>query len=186
MPIRDREPDLHPEDLLDGFCDDHHQKDHKWWVLHTRPRQEKSLARSLLASEVPFYLPTVAKDNLIRGKRVWSYVPVFASYVFLFGTESDRLRALQTNRVVHVLDVADAKALVIDLRQVQRLIQSDAALTVERRIQPGQMVRIKKGPMMGLEGTVESRKGRTHLIVAVRMLQQGISLEIDDMMIEPI
>ena len=46
MPILAEEPELFPEDLLDR--PEVGQEDGKqWWVVHTRPRQEKSLARTL-------------------------------------------------------------------------------------------------------------------------------------------
>ena len=40
--------------------------------------------------------------------------------------------------------------------------------------------------MAGLEGTVIHRRGKTRLLVAVKMLQQGVSLEIDDFQLEPL
>jgi transcriptional antiterminator RfaH len=158
----------------------------RWWVAHTRPRQEKALARALLAAEVPFYLPLVAKDSLVRGKLQTAHVPVFASYVFLHTFEEERLGALKTGRVVRLLPVLDGDGLRRDLQGIQRLIELDAPLTVERRIQPGTWVRVRRGPMEGLEGIVEGRKGRTRLIVLVRMLQQGVSLEIEDSLLEPL
>jgi transcriptional antiterminator RfaH len=186
MPILGKEVALFPENLLHEFATDDAQREHAWWVAHTRPRQEKALARSLFASEIPFYLPLVGKEVHTRGKRRTSFVPVFASYVFLFAREEQRLTALKTDRIVQTLPAPDGGELRQDLQNIQRLIELDAPLTVERRIQPGAWVRVRRGPMEGLEGTVESRKGKTRLIVLVRMLQQGVSLEIDDILLEPI
>jgi transcription antitermination factor NusG len=152
----------------------------------TKPRQEKSVARDLLARGVPFYLPLVGKDNRIRGRRVRSQIPLFAGYVFLFGDEDDRVSALQTNRISQMLPVADQHRLRSDLQQIERLIEANAPLTVERRLQPGKRVRIKSGPMLGLEGTVTVRRSRFRLLVEVHFLQSGVSIEIDDFMLEPI
>jgi hypothetical protein len=38
----------------------------------------------------------------------------------------------------------------------------------------------------GLEGCLLQRKRQTRLIVAVRMLQQGVSVEINDFLVEPV
>jgi transcriptional antiterminator RfaH len=111
---------------------------------------------------------------------------VFTGYVFLFGTEEERVRSLTTNRVSRVLRVDAQEELLHDLSQVQQLIASDAPLTVERRLSAGRLVRIKQGPMAGLEGVVLSRRTRSRLLVAVRFLQQGVSIEIDDFLLEPI
>jgi transcriptional antiterminator RfaH len=175
---------MYPADLLSGFACQ--EEDRHWWVIHTKVRQEKAFARNLVQFEVPFYLPLVAKENLIRGRRVSSYIPLFSGYVFVYGSEHERISCLTTNRIANVLPVRDGDKLRQELEQVERLIESDAPLTVERWIQPGQRVRIKAGSMVGIEGTVVSRRRRSRLFVEVSLLQQGVSLELDDVLLEPI
>lgn len=183
MPILAEETSIYPENLLsDEFQDD----SRRWWAVYTKPRQEKSLARQLVDASIPFYLPLVSKENLIRGRRVQSHIPLFGGYVFLYGTNEDRVRSLTTNRIATILPVADAVAMRDDLRQIARLIEADAPLTIERRLAPGQRVRIKAGPMDGMEGTVLKRRGKTRLVVAVQFVQQGVSVEIDDFLLEPL
>jgi len=184
MPIHPAETSIFPEDLLDAFAAETGQR--RWQVIYTKARQEKALARELLKYEVPFYLPLVPKDHLIRGKRVRSHLPLFAGYVFLFGSEEERLRTLKTNRTSRILPVDDQAQLAHDLAQIRQLIATDAPLTVERRLTSGRRVRVKSGAMVGLEGTVLSRRGGTRLLVAVDFLQQGASVAIDDFMLEPI
>ena len=65
-------------------------------------------------------------------------------------------------------------------------VLSDAPLTVERRLVPGNRVRVRHGPLAGIEGVVLTRRGNTQLLVAVNFLQQGASVEIDDYVLEPI
>ena len=91
-----------------------------------------------------------------------------------------------TNRVAQVLPVQDSQQLYRDLLNIKRLIDSGAPLTVEARLQAGQQVRIRSGALHGLEGIVVKRKLATRLVVSIKMLQQGVSLEIDDYLLEPI
>jgi len=182
MPILAPEKSLYPDDLLDDF----HTEERRWWAVYTLARQEKSLARHLLAHKVPFYLPLVPKESLVRGKRVHSHVPLFGGYLFLYGSEEERVCSLTSNRISTILPVEDGVQLQRELADVRRLIEADAPLTVERRLVPGQPVRIKAGSMMGLEGTVIRYRGRTRLLVAVSFLQQGVSIEIDGFLLEPI
>lgn len=185
MPILDAETSIFPQNLLDdSFQND--GNDRRWYVFYTKPRQEKAFARQLVGCDVPFFLPLIQKVNLIRGRKVTSQIPVFGGYIFLFVTEEERLRALKTNRTTNILDVEDQERLTYDLRNVQRLISADAPLTVESRIVAGQLVRIKSGPMAGLEGVVEKRRGQSVLYVAVTMLQQSAIMELDDYLLEPI
>lgn len=184
MPILDAETAVYPENLLSEMVDEPSAK--RWWTVYTKARQEKAFARQLVQLTVAFYLPLVPKDHLIRGRRVKSHIPLFTGYVFVYGTEDDRRTCLTTNRVSSILPVEDQVRLSADLRRVAVLIESGAPLTVEKRLEAGSAVRIKSGPMQGLDGTVIKRRGETRLLVSVQMLQQGVSVEIDDFVLEPV
>ena len=72
----------------------------------------------------------------------------------------------------------------MDLQRVHRLIATDAPLTPEDRLQPGDLVQIISGPLTGLEGKIMRRGKRLCFIVEVRLLQQGVSVEIESWMLE--
>lgn len=202
MPILELEKNIFPDNLLDGFSNPQdvagvtdvqeaeapEESTRNWLTVFTISRREKALARQLIARSVPFYLPLVAKDNSIRGRRVRSFVPVFTGYVFLYATELERVEALKTNHISQTLPVPsfEQPQLVADLCQVRRLIEMDAPLTIERRLAPGRAVRVKSGPMAGFEGTITARRGKTRLLVQVHFLQSGISVEIDDYLVDPV
>ena len=182
MPILRKEPSIYPLDLLQPGSE---RDGRQWWAVFTKSRQEKALARHLLANRIPFYLPLIPKSNLIRGKVISSYLPLFPRYLFMFGSEDERVQSLSAKRIDQVLHVQDPEQLCRDLRHVHQLIQTDAPLTVERRLMPGQKVRIKSGMLQGLEGTITVRRGKHQLLVAVHFLQNGVSVEISDYMVEP-
>ncbi len=121
MPIVATKTAMYPDDLLDGFscCGER-----SWWVAYTKVRQEKRLAADLLARQIPFYLPLMNRRHLYQGRVVNSQVPLFCSYVFLFTDPRERLQSLSTNRVAHLIPVADGAQLHYDLKQVKRLIEA--------------------------------------------------------------
>lgn len=183
MPILPPEADIFPEDLLEGGQGS--SVDGPWWVLYTLPRREKDLVRRLRQERIHHYCPLVKKRNRSPSGRVrYSHIPLFPGYVFLAGGEEDRYRAMTTNCVSRCLDVTDVGELAHDLRQIRQLIQSGAPLTPEARLQPGMAIRVRSGPLAGLEGTVVRRRGADRLLVAVRFLQQGASVELDDCSVE--
>lgn len=184
MATQVKKQSLYPECLLEDLGLEPGER--QWWAVYTKVRQEKQLAHELWRYKIPFYLPLVARNHFYRGRQVRSHVPLFTGYVFLFASLSERYQSLTTNRISQVLPVADGRQLCHDLLQVHRLIESDVPLTVERRISPGQRVRIRHGSMAGLEGTVLSRSRQTKLLVAVQFMQQGVSIEMDDFMLEPL
>ena len=183
MGLMTEEVCLLPHDLLTEFQS---AAERRWQVIYTKSRQEKSVARQFVKHEVPFYLPTFRKDYQIRGRRMQSYLPLFPGYVFAYVNDDERQRCFRaTNRISRILDVTDPSQLVSDLANVKWLIESGAPLSVESRIQPGQPVRVRSGVLAGLEGYVLRRRGESVLFVAVNFLQQGVSLKIDDFMVEP-
>ncbi|REK10845.1 MAG: antitermination protein NusG [Planctomycetota bacterium] len=186
MPILPREPDIYPADLLERL-DPSVGETSRWWAMYTLARREKELMRRLRALDIPFYAPLVVRRTRSPGGRVReSHVPLFAGYVFVCGSEEQRQQAVTTNCVSRCLAVPDAVQLAHDLRQIRQLIETDAPLTVESRIDSGRAVRVRSGPMSGLEGTVVQRRGRDWLVVAVEFLGQGASVLLEDFQVEPL
>src|SRR3954454_11273800 len=123
MPILPAEPDLHPMNLWQiGRRGDLAER---WWCLHTKPRQEKAVARALRSRDIAFYLPQVVKvDRTPQGRKIRSVVPLFTSYLFLLGDEVARLEALRSDRLANVLEIVDQESLVRDLRQIHQMLSS--------------------------------------------------------------
>lgn len=185
MPILPAEPDRFPENLFDQLPAETGPLRH-WWVLHTKPRQEKALARGLVAGEIPCYLPCVARRNRIRGRVVTSQVPLFTSYLFVLADHAERISALGTDRVVHSLVVRDQPGLWNDLRQIERLIRTGAPITPEARLAPGAEVEITSGPLEGMQGTIVRSASGRRFVVRVNFIQQGASVLLDDYALVPL
>ena len=185
MPVLPPEINLFPDNLL---AEPAVMKagDRCWWVLHTKPRQEKSIARRLVTDTIPFYLPLVARRTKTRDRLICSQVPLFPGYVFLFGTREERTNSLTTNRIANVLEVVKQEDLWRDLTQVKRLIDSGAPIRAEGRLVPGTSVEISSGPLAGLKGTILKDGSRRRFIVQVDFLQQGASVLLDDFYLTPI
>jgi len=186
MPILPREPDLFPETLL---SDEHRwtQGDAQWWAIYTMSRREKDLMRRLTAMEIPFCAPLVKRrTRSASGRTRTSHVPLFAGYVFLLGDNDQRQQALTTNCVSKCLAVPDPEILVRDLFRIKQLIDSDVPLTPEAKLTTGAPVRVVSGVLAGVEGVVIQRRGREHLLVAVEFLQQGASVLLEDVAVEPV
>jgi transcriptional antiterminator RfaH len=182
MPTLAAEPSLYPEDLFDVESFD--GQDRNWWAVYTKPRQEKSLVRQLVAQRVPVYLPLVNRQAVVNRRRIKSLVPLFSSYVFVYADPEERIKTLDTNRVVQMIQAPNSAETARDLRRIQAMVNSGASLSLESGLTPGTMVRVKTGSLLGLEGEIISRRGETRLLVAVKFLQQGVSILIDDFQVE--
>jgi len=157
----------------------------QWWVLHTRPRAEKAVARFLGTVGVPFYLPLYARRWVKRGRFFSSLLPLFPGYLFIFGTDEHRLVALKTNKIVRVLQVPDQDRLRSDLEHTHRLIESGLPVTPEEKLAVGTRVEIVAGPLAGLTGIVTRRLKQLRFHVEVEFIQRGASVEIEGWMLQP-
>src|SRR5882672_823312 len=102
---------------LDAILNSPHDPHRQWYVLHTKPRQEKSLADELARTSIEHFLPLVRYRRTYGGRIRHVQIPLFPGYLFLFGDSPDRQAALRTNRVANVLDVPDQQRFQNDLGQ---------------------------------------------------------------------
>ena len=104
----------------------------------------------------------------------------------MLGDESDRTTALTTNCISKCEPVTDRDQLVADLKQIYHVVSAEVPLTPESRLEPGHYVRVRSGPFAGYEGTVLRREGKTRLLLSIQFLEQGVSMEMDEGLLEPI
>ncbi len=185
MPILPAEPYLFPDDLFTSAVATA-EGPQSWWVLHTRPRAEKSLSRSCLARNIPFFLPLCERHSRSRGRTLTAHVPLFPGYVFLLADEGARVEALTTNLVVNCLRVADQSELHSDLANVYRLMKAEIPVAPEEHLPPGTPVQIIAGPLAGLQGKVIQKGKQFRFVVEVRFLQQGARVDLEGWMLEKI
>jgi transcription antitermination factor NusG len=183
MPLVPLETALFPPDLLQvPPCD----ASACWWVIHTRPRAEKALARHLLGRNHSFYLPFHRRQWRSRGRLLTSQLPLFPGYLFLHGDFQARQHALETNLAALILPVPDQIQLLDDLRRVENLISAGAHLTPEERLEPGDAVAIIAGPLSGMTGTIMRRNKQLRFLVEIEFLRRGVSVEVESWMIQPL
>jgi transcriptional antiterminator RfaH len=184
MPILPAEPDLYPPELWDIFTTDW-GAERRWWCLHTKPRMEKAVARELRLQRAPFYLPQVTNEaRTPQGRKIRSVLPLFPSYLFLFGKDAERLLALRGNRLVRVLEVTDQSRLSHDLNQIHRMLASGLVVVPEPTMPVGAQVRILTGPLTGVVGRVIRRGKSDQFVAVVHFLGCGATVNLEDWQVE--
>lgn len=182
MPILNRETNLYPDSLLE----DPSPQD-EWLAVYTRANREKDLMRRLLAMEIPFYCPIVEKTwRSPKGRLRRSWVPLFASYVFVRASGDQRYQAMTTNCISTVNAVPDGEQLRRELCDLERLINTGEPVTIEHKLKAGQRVRVRSGSFAGCEGIVTQRRGKHRLLVNVTFVQRSVSVALDDFSVEPL
>lgn len=184
MPILAQEQDVYPLDLFDRFLDGD-LAGQQWYAMYTRSRREKEMMRRLRALDIAHCAPMIARRTRSPQGRVrTAHVPLFSNYVFVCGDDADRYASLTTNCVSRDVKVVDGVQLASDLQRIYQLIDRGHPLTPEARLQPGVAVRVHSGPFAGFEGTILRRNSERRLLLAVRFMEQGASVVLDDCEVE--
>lgn len=177
MPVLKKEISLLPENLFtDDWVPD---PDAAWWVIHTLPRAEKSLARQLCRQGVSFYLPLYERKSRKQRRAISSFLPLFPGYLFIVANEQQRAGVFQTNLVANCLEVQDQQRLRSDLRQIHGLVVSGKTLSPEQKLHPGSNAEITSGPLKGYRGKVVRAGSGMRFVIEVDFLQSGASVEVD-------
>ena len=128
-----------------------------WYVLYTKPRQEKKVADSLNAIGIEAYCPmvTVVKQWSDRKKKV--QIPLINSYVFVNIEEHQREAVFKVSGIVRYLFWLGKPAVVrgIEIEALQKSLEGVVASFEVSDIQKDTIYKIPEGPFQGFEGIVK-------------------------------
>lgn len=158
----------------------------RWFVVHTRSRQEKALAADLAAMRVTSYLPLSSAVRYYGRRKMRVELPLFPGYVFLWGSIEEAYAADRTRRVVQLIPVVNQARFAEELESVRRALEGGAELEPHPYLQAGTPVEVRSGPFKGVRGVVENRVKADRLCIQIEALGQASSLEIDGALLEPI
>lgn len=154
-----------------------------WTPVRTKPRQEKKFIEYCDAHGIVFYLPLRRNVKRYQRRTVEFYVPMFTGYVFCSLDHSLYQKAVISNRIVYRLQMNEKseEELIKDLCDIQMIekISNEADVTVRPELAVGRKIIVKSGPLKGIRGVVEKRRGKTMITINVEMLGQSVSTETD-------
>ncbi len=156
-----------------------------WFVAHTRPRREKKLVEYCVQQGVAATLPCYDSAHKYRGKTVVFLKPLFPGYVFLQLEPGKKNAVRQNEHVANLLDVFDQETLRRQLADILLALKSDLEVRLAPSIGEGMRVRIKSGPLQGVEGWVEHRYGRSTVLLRMDFISQAAAVKLDADLLEP-
>lgn len=152
-----------------------------WHAIFTRHQHEKVVASALAAKGCEVYLPlylTVRKWQ-DRAKRLW--LPLFPGYVFIREGMDRQFQIVTTPGVIQVVGWGGRAAIVpqSQLNTVRQIVESSVPVEAHPYLASGDRVRVKGGPLAGLEGILTRKKGISRLIISIDMLGRSAAVEVD-------
>jgi transcriptional antiterminator RfaH len=134
-----------------------------WYVLHTKPRNEKKVAKLLEKIEVKVYCPVQDQIRQWSDRKKKVAEPVFRSYLFVWlqDYKADSLEVLTTPGVINFLWWNKKPGIVRDeeILAIQHFLENYKNAEIETVFEVGEKVIISEGPLKDMEGTVLKLKG---------------------------
>ena len=152
-----------------------------WYALYTRARHEKRVARDLEGKRIEHLLPLYDVLSQWKDRKKWVQKPLFPGYLFVRVLCDEALAAAwHTRGVVHIVSDGDGPVSVPpdDVEAMRRMVESDVEIDPWPYLRRGQRVRVKSGPLQGVEGYVSQRQGICRLIVSIDLLGRSVAAQI--------
>lgn len=153
----------------------------RWYALRTRSRHEKLVRDRLDRLGVEELLPTVRRLSQWKDRKKEIEVPLFAGYCFARFPWEERLAVMQMPGVVEIVGGGERPQAIPDeeIDSLKTLMISTLPYDAYPYLQEGMAVEVVRGALTGAHGILV-RKGRHHrLVIAVHLIQQAASVEID-------
>ncbi len=154
-----------------------------WYLVHSKPRQERVALENLERQLFPCYLPVLRSEKVRRGALSVIEEPLFTRYLFVQLETDSSARSWapihSTRGVARLVRFGSEPARVSDeliaaLRQ--REVQTPE---VKRLFQSGQSVRITEGPFAGVEGIFQMADGQLRAMVLIELLSRPVAVSVD-------
>lgn len=158
----------------------------RWFVAHTKPRREKKLVEHCQRQSIAATLPCYSSAHKYRGKTVVFQKPLFPGYVFLQLEPGHKASVRQNDYVANLLEVFDQQTFQQQLQDILLALQAKVGVRLAPAIGEGMRVRIKTGPLQGIEGWVEQRYGMTTVLLRLDFINQAAAVTIDADSLDPI
>lgn len=149
-----------------------------WSVAHTRPRREKKLKQFCDQEEIVAILPCYKAVHRYLRKVVVFEKPLFPGYVFLHLLPDQRQKVFQRDDVANLLAVYDQELFARQLGDILTALDSDLEIFLAPEIGVGSRVKVKSGPLKGMDGYVEERYGLTTVLLRLDFIGQAAAVKL--------
>ena len=140
-----------------------------WYVLYTKPRQEKKVADNLNSIGIEVYCPLVTQMKQWSDRKKKVQVPLITSYVFVNIEEHQREAVFKVSGIVRYLFWLGKPAVVraIEIEALQQSLEGIVASFEVSAIQKDTIYKIPEGPFQGFEGFVKKINATTIQVLLV-------------------
>jgi transcription termination/antitermination protein NusG len=152
-----------------------------WFALYTRHQHEKAVAHALQGKGVEVFLPLYNSLHRWKDRVKELSLPLFPNYVFVFVDLESRAVVLSSPGIYDFVRAAGWPAAIPaeEIEAVRRVVEQGSHAEPHPFLKSGDRVRVKSGPLEGIEGILVRKKNFYRLILSVELLVRSISVEVE-------
>ncbi len=154
-----------------------------WYVIHTKPRQERRALLNLEQQGYECYLPMITIEKIRKGVVSVVEEPLFARYLFIrlnVSLSGKGWGAIRSTLGVSCLVTFGMEPAKVGERLIEILCaQKDALRSRPRRLfAQGERVQIVDGSFAGIEAIYQMNDGESRAMVLIELLSRSVPLKI--------
>ncbi len=157
------------------------KKQPRWHAVWTRSRHEQVVREQIERKQLDAFLPTITRWSRWKDRKKKIDWPLFPGYCFARFHPDESLAILKCTGVVNIVSIDGRPAAIPDdeIEAIKRLIDSDLKYDPCPLIREGTMVEVQHGALKGVIGRLVRKGAHARLVLAVDLIGQGVSVEVD-------
>lgn len=152
-----------------------------WYAAYTRANHERRVADQLVERGVEHFLPQYESTRKWKDRKVCLQMPLFPGYVFVHLALQNRLKVLEVPGVAYLVGFAGRPVPVPEgeCEKVRRFLKQGFRAEPHPYLEVGRRVRVRSGPLEGMEGIVLRRKNGCRLVISLELIQRAMAVDLD-------
>jgi transcription antitermination factor NusG len=153
----------------------------RWYAAYTSANHEKRVAEQFVVRDVVHFLPVYESVRRWKDRRVTLQMPLFPGYVFVRMALRDRLLVQQVPGVAHLVGFDGTPAPLPDeeIDALRASLENGVWAEPLPYLNVGRRVRLRSGPLAGMQGILLQRKGRFRLVISIELIQRSVAVDVD-------
>ena len=158
-----------------------------WYAAYTSANHEKRVAEQLGVRSVEHFVPLYESVRRWKDRKVRLQLPLFPGYVFVRLALRDRLRVLQVPGLARLVGFNGLPCALPDseIEALKAGLASGVRAEPHRYLTVGRRVRVKTGPLAGMEGVLARKKNGARFVISLDLIMRSVAVDVDALELEP-
>jgi transcription termination/antitermination protein NusG len=152
-----------------------------WYAIRTRHQHEKTVAHALSDKDFEVFLPLYAIRRRWKDRVKQLTLPLFPSYLFLRANPDRKVEVLRVPGVHEFVAFGGVPTAIPaqEIANVRRALDASAEVQPHPFLKIGDRVRVKCGPLAGIEGILVRQKNQCRLVLSIEILTRSVAVEME-------